>query len=322
MQDAVIALGMGGPDSISAIEPFLKNLLTDREIIDFGIGDKLQRFIAGRIATKRSAKVAPNYEKMGGGSPQLAHSKALLDKAAQLYLEGTGIELDVYIGMCYWHPFIEDSMKALLAEDSRNPYRRVYLLPLYPQYSIVTSGAAFNRVHKIMALTAPKGTVCRISQFHTFEPYLLCLADRIKKAAKKLGLPMSEIHLMFSAHATPKAIADKGDPYVSQLKEQVSKLVELTQPATHSLAYQSKLGKQEWLTPSSLNEIKTLASSGIKNIIVLAISFVNDHIETLIELDEELQTYGESLGLRIVRAESLNSSNDFAIAVAELLRTA
>jgi ferrochelatase len=319
MKDAVLALGMGGPDSIESIEPFLRNLLTDREIIDFGIGDRLQGFIANRIAKSRAPKVAPMYAKMGGGSPQYKHSAALLAKVAKLYQSQTGTTLDVYIGMCYWKPFVQDSVKALLEQDRIEPYRRIYLLPLYPQYSMVTSGVSLNRMHKLMSLKPPRGMVCTLNQFHMFEPYLDCLARRIFQAAAKLDVGMDGVHLLFSAHSTPQTVHDKGDPYVSQLHEQVARLVELTKPQSHSLAYQSKLGRQKWLTPSSLTEIKTLADRGVKHIIVLAISFINDHIETLIELDEELIGYAKSLGVQIVRTEALNDSDDFAEAVAGLL---
>jgi len=132
---------MGGPDSIQSIEPFLYNLFTDRDIIDFGIGDYPQRLLAKLIAKRRSKKVSKDYEKMGGGSPQLPILNSLLRKVSTIYREKNGRELVCAVGMCYYHPFIKDSVKLINATS----YGKIYVMTMYPQYSYTTSGNCFGR---------------------------------------------------------------------------------------------------------------------------------------------------------------------------------
>ncbi len=319
MKDALIALGMGGPDSIGAIEPFLVNLLSDRDIINFGVGETLQRIIAGRIAATRAKKIAPHYEKMGGGSPQLRLTQAFLKKLTVKYTEKTGITLDAYPAMCYWHPLIKNTVINIMGSDRCHGYRRIILLPMYPQYSVTTTGACFNHFRKTLDRQPPCAPLVEIYHYHMHQPYLEVLASRVRVAADKLGTAMSETHLLFSAHSLPQSVADSGDPYVGQLQEQCAELVSMLKPKSHSLAYQSKLGRMKWLTPSVRDELTLLAGRGVKNVVVLAISFINDHIETLIELDEDLLCEGRKMGLNIMRAETPNDADDFVSAMADLL---
>ncbi|MDR2883634.1 MAG: ferrochelatase, partial [Deferribacteraceae bacterium] len=293
----------------------LKNLLNDREIINFGVPAPLQRFIASKISAKRSKIVAPHYQKMGGGSPQLALTQELLAKVAPLYKEKSGRELDTFTAMCYWHPYIEDTVKTVMKGD----YDRIILLPMYPQYSSTTTGACFNRFNRAISKTPPRGVITRVSQFHTDSGYLKSLALRIQEAAARLDKGMGGVHLLFSAHSLPQSVIDAGDPYLDQIYEQIGELVKILEPRSFSLAFQSKLGRMKWLTPSVTDEMKRLAQLQISDIVVLAISFVNDHIETLIELDDDLIPKGRELGLKIERAETLNAADDFAESIAKLL---
>ena len=315
MKDAFFALGMGGPDNSEAIAPFLRNLLSDKEIIDFHLGRHLQNFLAGRIAKKRAPMIKPFYDLMGGGSPQLPLTLAFAKKVAFFYEKETARELDVYAGMCYWHPFIEDTISRIKEES----YSKIYLFPMYPQYSRTTVGACYSRLEKILKKDPFQAPVLEIRRYNTHLPYLKALAKRIKEAAEKLGKKPEEVHVLFSAHSLPKYIIDAGDPYVKDIKEQIRLLTAILPIKSHSLSFQSKLGRKEWLTPSTTEEIIRLARKGEKDIVVVAIAFVNDHIETLVELDVDLMKQAEHLGLNMVRAVSLNDSDDFALAVVALL---
>ncbi len=315
MKDAVIALGMGGPDGPDSVEPFLRNLLSDREIINFGIGGTLQNLLATFIAKRRAKSAIEKYALMGGGSPQLDHSKAMLQKVSLQYKELTGRQLDYYVGMCYWHPFIEDTVQKM----AELRYRSVFLFPMYPQYSTTTSGACFNRYNKAISLRPPAGRIVRINSFHMYLPFLVISADRIKAAAAKLDTDIKNVHILFSAHSLPRSVVESGDPYENQIHEQASTIAGMITPGSYSVAFQSKLGRQKWLEPSVINELHTLAAKGIKKIVTYPISFINDHIETLVELDVELQEHAKHLGVDMVRADTFNSSDDFAGVVTKLL---
>ena len=132
--DALFMMGMGGPDSIEAIEPFLYNLFCDRDIIDFHVGSFLQKFIAGKIAKKRAKKLAPEYMKMGfgGASPQIIIHRKIFKKLESAYFEKTGRKLTVIEANCYYHPFFEEAVNELY----KTSYDNVIFMTVYPQYSM------------------------------------------------------------------------------------------------------------------------------------------------------------------------------------------
>ncbi|PLX69628.1 MAG: ferrochelatase [Denitrovibrio sp.] len=307
-KDLLYVMYMGGPDSIEGIEEFLFNLFSDRTIIDFHVGSRLQTFIAKKIAKKRSIKVAPEYQKIGGCSPQLPYLKSLLEKITPKYQELTGRQLVTDIGMCYYHPYIEDSVKKHEGVD----YENIYVTTMYPQYSYTTTGVCLSRFEK--AQNFCKEPVI-VKDWYMDEKYNKCIADRILKAAEKLGKKISECHVLFSAHSLPEYTVKKGDQYTQQINEQMNHLVSLTNPKSHNLAYQSRTGPVKWVGPYTDKELQRLADERVDNIIVVPISFVSDHIETLIELDEQYMPAVREAGLNIVRIESLNDSDDFADAL-------
>jgi ferrochelatase len=315
MKDLLFAMYMGGPDSIEAIRPFLKNLFSDRTIIDFKIGTWPQNILAGIIAKSRSKKVAPLYEKMGGSSPQLRHMKSVLEKTAAVYNEKADRELEIRTGMCYYHPYIEDVLDKL----DGSKYDSIYVMTMYPQESYTTSGLCFKRFDKKLESVSLKGHMKRIPFWHLNEHYNRCLAARIYRAAEKLGKPLSECHLLYSAHSLPEYTVDKGDLYTVHLDEQIRYLSELLRIDSWSLAYQSRTGPVKWLGPETSTKLDELADEGAQNIIVVPISFVSDHIETLIELDEEYIQNIRQRGVNIVRTESLNDSDDFAESICNII---
>lgn len=311
-KDLLYVMYMGGPDSIEGIEEFLFNLFSDRTIIDFHVGSLLQTFIAKKIAKKRAVKVAPEYAKMGGRSPQLPHLISILEKIRQKYHLSTGRELVTDIGMCYYHPYIEDSLK----RHTGVTYGSIYVTTMYPQYSYATSGLCFARFDKAQTLT---GDIRKTRFWHMNPAYNKCIADRILKAAAKLGKDISECCLLFSAHSLPEYTVRKGDEYTHQIKEQAALLTDMVRPKAGSIAFQSRTGPVKWVGPYTDDELRRLASEKVDNIIVVPISFVSDHIETLIELDEQYIPYVRAQGLSIERIESLNDSDDFAEAFLNIL---
>ena len=316
MKDLLFAMYMGGPDSLESIRPFLKNLFSDRTIINFHIGSFAQNILAGVIAKSRSKKVAPLYEKMGGSSPQLKHMKTVLAKTAALYEKETGRELEVRTGMCYYHPYIEDELEKLNGKE----YGKIYAMTMYPQDSYTTSGLCFKRFEEKLKSIDLKGEIKRIPFWHLNKSYNRCLAARVYKAAERIGKPLSDCHILFSAHSLPVYTLTKGDLYTKHLQEQIDLILNLLSHDKHSLAYQSRTGPVKWLGPETSTKLDELADAGVDNILVLPISFVSDHIETLIELDEEYISHIKAKGINITRTESLNGSDDFAASLVDIIK--
>jgi len=336
----IILLNLGGPDSLLAIRPFLYNLFSDRRIIRLG-PQFMQKPLAKLISTIRSKKTERMYSLIGGKSPikeiTEAQAKALEEvlnkrptvKSQELQAglgngerQGGTVSFKVYVGMRYWHPLIEDVLPKIYAAG----IRKLVALSLYPQYSVATSGSSISRFEEVAA-GYPIYSIC-ISSWHNHPLYVDALVDVITKGIESFSSssfiadPSSSdnIHVLFSAHSLPKRIIDQGDPYVDQTMETIGEITKRI-PLTWHLSYQSRSGPVEWLEPSTDKKLEELARKGIKNILVVPISFVSDHIETLYEIDILYKNLAEGLGIRLRRTDSMNTHPKFIEALKDIVET-
>ncbi len=301
----VLLLNLGGPDSIQAVRPFLYNLFADRQIIQLG-PSFLQKPIAKIISFFRSKKTEKYYKLIGGKSPILEITKAqagALEKA--LNKTGDNDIFKVFIGMRYWHPFIENTV----SEIYQSGIRKIIALSLYPQYSITTSGSSFTKLEEISEQLDLE--IHKIESWHNNPLYIDALVDVIKKGLDSFSenespYSLSDIHVLFSAHSLPKKIIDAGDPYEKQTIGTINEVTKRINIQWH-LSYQSKSGPVEWLEPSTEEKLKELSQKGVKNVLVVPISFVSDHVETLYEIDILYKSLADELGINIKRADSLNT---------------
>ena len=297
--------------------PFLYNLFSDREIIKL-CPCFLQKPLARLIAALRSGKTRNMYRLIGGKSPLLEITAAQA-KALEGALNGnpeSGIrnsEFRVYVGMRYWRPYIEDTVERMAADGVKD----IVGLSLYPHYSVATTGSAMSKFDDSVKRHAMNP--CRISAWYDHPGYIDALVDSVKR-----GLAVfrnAEAEVLFSAHGLPLSIINSGDPYVSHIEGTIEKVKERIDIKWH-LSYQSRSGPVRWLQPSTDDKIRELALHGVKNLLVVPISFVSDHIETLYEVDILYKEMAESLGMELVRAESLNTGPIFIRALKDLVVSA
>lgn len=317
---AVVCLQLGGPDSLEAIEPFLYNLFRDPDIIDFPGAFLARRLLAKIISSTRSKKIAEHYRKIGGKSPilDLTNQQA---SALALALRNT-MNADVFVAMRYWKPFTQDTV----SEIKLGGYNGVVLLPLYPQYSLATTVSSlneWNRQAKRLALGDIPTAVIR--NYHDHPRYIEAISQNVGVAYSRFsGIPAVDIDIVFSAHGIPMSLVRKGDPYKDQIVETVRLVVERGKwPSPHHLCFQSKVGPAEWLKPSLNDTVKLLASRGRKNLLIVPIAFVTDHIETLHEINIETREMAYHLG--IVKFELMPALNDhptFILCLKELVSVA
>jgi protoporphyrin/coproporphyrin ferrochelatase len=290
----VLLLNLGGPEQLSDVRPFLFNLFSDPEIIRIPIA-ALQKPLAWIISTSRAKKSKANYQKIGGGSPLRRITEAQA-RAIESQLRVQGEDAKVYIGMRYWHPFTEDA----IAQIQRDGIEQLVILPLYPQFSISTSGSSFRLIEKIWKekpnLKPPQYTA--IPDWYKEPGYLQAMAESIATEIDKCPHP-NRAHVFFSAHGVPVSyVEEAGDPYQLEI-EDCTKLIMQTlgRENDHSLAYQSKVGPIEWLQPYTEDAIVQLAEQGVTDLVVVPISFVSEHIETLEEIDIEYREIAEAAGI-------------------------
>jgi ferrochelatase len=305
----VLLLNLGGPDSIEAVRPFLYNLFSDREIIRLG-PSFLQKPIAALIAATRSGKTASMYSLIGGKSPILDITKAQAAELEKL-LNRSNEKYRVYIGMRYWHPFIEDTA----AQMHSDGIKEVIAIGLYPHYSIATTGSSFRKVKEVMK-NYPGISIRFIESWYDYPLYIDAMVERIKSGMESF---ISEAEVLFSAHSLPQKFIDEGDPYLKEIEGTISAITNKIAIRSH-LSFQSKSGPVKWLEPSTEHMIEELARKGVKNLLVVPISFVSDHIETLYEIDILYKEMAAGLGINMKRTESLNTSQVFLKALAEIVR--
>ncbi len=307
---AVILFNMGGPNSLEAVEPFLFNLFRDPDIFKIPWG---QKYFAKIISKLRSPKVIKQYKKIGGKSPQNYYTEQQR-KLLEISLRKANYDADVFVAMRYWHPLTEE----IVLKISKTNYDKIILLPLYPQYSSVTTGSSLNEWKKYCK--ADKEKTITVKEFHNCSLYISALNKQIDKTIEKFFKNKGhKTELLFSAHGVPKSLITGGDPYQLQILETVRSIMNNRNENYH-ISYQSKVGPVKWLEPSTEDKIIELGKSGVKNLLVIPVSFVSDHIETLYELGFEYKKLAEENNIsNYVVMEGLNDSPDFISALHKLV---
>ena len=305
----VLLLNLGGPEQLEDVRPFLFNLFADPEIIRLPV-PWLQKPLAWLISNSRAKQSQQNYSQIGGGSPLRRITEQQAD-ALKHSLEAAGQPTEMYIGMRYWYPFTEEA----IARIKRDGIEELVVLPLYPQYSISTSGSSFRLLQKLWkedpSLERIRYTV--IPSWYARPGYVRAMADLITQALDQLPDP-SAGHVFFSAHGVPVSYVEEvGDPYQREIEHCVELIMQaLGRPNAHTLAYQSRVGPVEWLQPYTEEAIAELAEQGINNLVVVPISFVSEHIETLQEIDMEYREIAEEAGIETFRrVPALNTHPGF-----------
>ncbi|MBU0483969.1 MAG: ferrochelatase [Proteobacteria bacterium] len=306
---AVILLNLGGPERLEDVEPFLLNLFSDRKIIRLG-PKFMQKFIARRIVKKRAPKSRETYRLIGGGSP-LARITGEQGAALEKELAATG-NFKVMMAMRYWPPYA----KEVLARCQEQGISRIVALTLYPHYSVATTGSSIDDLKKAAASCASPFQIAEIESWPDQPDYIESLAANVTAGVARFnGAP---VELVYSAHSLPKKFIDEGDPYLDHMNRTI-KALEAKTGISGRLCFQSRSGPVEWLAPSTPEMLATIAAEGIKNVLLVPISFVSDHVETLYEIDILYHDLAKELGMRLERVESLNIQLRFIAALRQLV---
>jgi len=306
---------LGGPDTLEAIEPFLYNLFCDPDIIDFPFARIGRKALAKLISTTRANKVRHHYAAIGGGSPIRKFTERQA-RALEVKLTEAGLDARCFVAMRYWHPFTSEAIKQIRVAACDE----IVLLPLYPQYSATTTGSSLNEWQRHFQDDIP---VHCVETFYQNELYLAALIEKIDEALARFPDP-ERAEIVFSAHSIPVSVARSGDPYQQQIEETVELVMQRGAWRNHHrLCYQSKVGASKWLQPSLHRALRDIAGERIRNVCVVPISFVSDHVETLGEIDHEARKEAAQLGIeRFEMTSGLNDSPTFIAALAELVTSA
>ena len=311
---------------------FLYNLFADPDIIQLpGPLTALQPIIAYFISKRRAPKSREAYASIGGGSPILKYSNEQARLICQSLQKRYSMDVKAYIGMRYWHPFTEEA----LSQIQKDQIDALVILPLYPQFSISTSGSSL----RVLQEEFSKNAALYGSMVHTVVPswydrkgYVKAMAALLMKEldaytpeelenAKKVAPNLKPRHVLFSAHGVPQSYIEAGDPYQKQIVECVAKIgAELPDDVEVHLSYQSRVGPIEWLRPYTDDVLPELGEKGVRNLVVVPISFVSEHIETLEEIDIEYRELAEESGItNWRRCPALNTDPAFIDDMADMV---
>jgi len=310
----LVLLNMGGPDSLEAVRPFLYNLFSDRELINLPAGAILQKPFARLISFFRARKVVVNYAMIGGKSPLLDWTQ----KQANGIAERLGENVHPYVAMRYWTPRAE----ATVAQMKADGIEQAIVLSMYPHYTGATTGSSVNDFRRAVQKLYPQLKLTIIEQWFDWPGYLDALANRVRQAIDGLHeMLQNEVQIVFSAHALPQSFIDRGDPYQKQVEATVRGVMERVGDVPWHLGFQSRSGPVKWMEPETTTVLDQLAADEANVVVIVPISFVSDHIETLHEIDIEYREHAADHGLRnFIRAPSLNDGDDFLQAMADLVR--
>jgi ferrochelatase len=314
----IVALNLGGPDSPEAVEPFLRNLFADPDVIQLGLLRPFQGFVARLIAKRRAPFSRAAYDQIGGRSPILAESTDQA-KAIAAELASRGRDALPYVAMGCWKPFSSDAVAAMRAAS----VRRAVAVPLYPHYSMTTTGSSFKALER--ALRGSDIELAKVEHYPDAPGYIQALCDRVDDAIASLPEQFrASAPVVFSAHGLPESYIRKGDPYLDEIRITVTAVSRrMNLGGREQLAFQSRLGRQKWLGPYTEDALDALAEAGNRAVVVCPVAFTGEHIETLQEIDILYRERAQKKGIvHFARARTVGCHPAFIAALADLAEAA
>jgi protoporphyrin/coproporphyrin ferrochelatase len=315
MKTGIALLNFGGPWTLKDVKPFLYRLFVNPSVL-VGVPTPFRQLLAYTISQVKGPSSIKSYESIGGGSPQLKWTEAQAEGLRRLTRNN---RVRVEIGMRSAEPSIENALRKLKGWGAEE----VILLPLFPHFSTTTSGTCFQEAWASMKRLDWNPYVHEIDRWPDNQKYIALLRrtldETVERAVRERGDDVDPIHILFSAHSLPLKIVRRGDPYPEDTGRTI-KAVTRNLEHPWSLCFQSRNGKMPWLEPYLEDEIERLGREGVRRLVVVPVSFVSDHIETLFELDQLYAGLAASSGItHYYRARTFNDDPEFAHVLRSIL---
>jgi len=295
---ALLLLAFGGPRSLDEVEFLLTRLFQGRK----PSADQVER-------------VKERYRLIGGFSPLLNITQEQA-RGLEEELKKRGYSFKSYVGMRYGHPLIEETLKEIL----RDGITEIVALPMAPFQSRASTGAYMEEVNRVRKNLGKEVSLSFAIGWHLHPLFIEAVRERIKEGLKEFDEEeRKKVHLLFTAHSLPKSIIEK-DPYAKEIGASIQGVLEKLEPFPWHLAYQSKGGgPEEWVGPDVESVLGELSKEKIREVLIVPIGFVSDHIEILYDIDILYQDKAKLLGMRLKRTPSLNFSKRFIEALATIV---
>jgi len=295
---ALLLLAFGGPRSLDEVEPFLTRLFRGR-----------------KPSPEQLEKVKERYRLIGGCSP-LPEITLKQAKALENSLNSKGYQFKSYVGMRYGHPLIEETLKEILREG----IHEVIALPMAPFRSCASTGAYIEEVNQIRKNIGEKIKISFVEGWHLHPLFIGAIQEKIEEELMQFTPEeRKKVHLIFSAHSLPKSLVEN-EPYVKDMEESVREVLKKIEPLPWHIAFQSRgMGPEEWLGPDVESILTELSRQRVREILMIPIGFVADHIEVLFDIDILYRGKAEFMEMVLKRTTSLNFSKRFIEALSSIV---
>ncbi len=298
----VVLVQMGGPLDLDQVEPFIKSIFADPDLIAVP-GPAWTSELVGTIVSKmRGPKVRAAYRSIGGGSPILDITLSQAQAVTTALCE-RGHDAFYAVAMRYSQPDTADAIEHL----ERQGADRIVMLPLYPHYSFATTGSSENELRRVIKQRPCDLPLRVIRTWHDHPSYLDLQARLVIEMLDDLPEAQRDgAAVVFSAHGLPQKMVDRGDPYPSEIAAAMAGVIERVPYRLDArLGYQSRTGPLKWIGPDTIDVIREFADEGRDSVSLVPISFVSDHIETLYEADMLIAEAAAAAGIREYRRSAV-----------------
>lgn len=307
MKTGIVLLNFGGPWTLSDVKPFLYRLFSNPAVL-VGVPPPFRQMAAFLIAQIKGPSSIRSYKSIGRGSPQLKWTTIQTEGLRSLLPKDS---FRVEMAMRSAEPSINRALMLLQDWGAE----QLVLLPLFPQFSTTTTGTCFREVGAALRRMQWTPVIHEVANWPDHPEYAKLLRRSIDEAVARAVADRNgsnePVHILFSAHSLPLKIVKLGDPYPLDIERTVAAV---TRNLNHpwSLAFQSRNGRLPWLEPYLEDELKRLGRAGVRRVVVVPISFVSDHIETLFELDQLYAGQAKKHGItHYYRARCFNGDPEF-----------
>lgn len=287
---ALLLLAFGGPRSLDEVESFLTQLYRGRKPSPDQLG-----------------RVKERYRLIGGYSPlpEITFKQA---KGLEEKLNSKGYRFKSYVGMRYGHPLIEETLRGIL----RDEIQEIVALPMAPFRSRASTGAYIEEVNEMKKNLEAMIEISFVGGWHLHPLFLEAVQEKIEEGLMQFTLEARKrVHLIFTAHSLPKSMV-QNEPYLKDMEESVRGVLRKIEPLPWHIAFQSRgMGSEEWLGPDVESILTKLSLNKVREVLLIPIGFVSDHVEVLYDIDILYREKAESLGMILKRAPSLNLSERF-----------
>ncbi|EPP36543.1 Ferrochelatase [Chlamydia avium] len=305
MISAYLLANFGGPRNTQDCQAFLTSLLTDPDVTGGMLPSAIHKYLFTFIAKKRTKKVIPFYEAIGGRSPIYQDTESLA-KILSSYLHAPVIP---------FHRYLEDTHTATIRKLEAFKNLRVLGVPLFPHFTYAVTGSIVRCIHKYL----PEANISWIAHFGNHPAFLSCIIDHIRKFLQSHDIPEDNCCLLFSAHGLPVKYIRKGDPYSQQCEHSFLAISQQLHPIETHLCYQSKFGFGKWLSPATQTICATLATSK-KYVLIVPFGFTSEHIETLYEIEKEYLPILRQRGYVALRIPTIYNSVHWGETLATIIQ--